>query len=115
VRHGMQVVFGWEVYTLPMDNLDRISFAPGTLGGTPGLLKGTFSARTDADCFVDMRGFSKGCVFVNGIHIGRYWNRGPQRTLYLPAPFLKEQNEIIILEQEGARRSSVQLIDRHLL
>ena len=115
VRHVLNDAFTREIYTLPMDNLDRISFAPGTLGGTPGLLKGTFSARTDADCFVDMRGFSKGCVFVNGIHIGRYWNRGPQRTLYLPAPFLKEQNEIIILEQEGARRSSVQLIDRHLL
>ncbi len=115
VRHGMQTVFGWEIYTLPMDNLDRVSFAPGSLGGAPGFLRGTFSARTDADCFVDMRGFTKGCVFVNGIHIGRYWSRGPQRTLYLPAPFLKKQNEIIILEQEGARLRSVNIIDRHLL
>lgn len=115
VRHGMQVVFGWEIYTLPMDNLDQVSFQSGSLNGAPGFLKGTFSARTDADCFVDMRGFTKGCVFVNGIHIGRYWNRGPQRTLYLPAPFLKEENEIIILEQEKTRLQSVNIIDRHLL
>ena len=28
-------------------------------------------------------------VFVNGANLGRYWNVGPQRTLYIPAPVLK--------------------------
>lgn len=115
VRHGMQDVFGWEIYTLPMDNLYQVVFKHKTLGGAPGFLRGVFAARPGADCFVDMKGFRKGCVFVNGVHIGRYWNRGPQRTLYLPAPFLREQNEIIVLEQEGTRLQSVNIIDRHLL
>ena len=44
-----------------------------------------------------------------------YWSRGPQRTLYLPAPFLKERNEIIILDQEGSAPSEVPIIDRHML
>ena len=115
VRHGMQDVFGWEIYTLPMDHLDQGVFEHKTLGGAPGFLRGVFAARPDADCFVDMKGFRKGCVFVNGVHIGRYWNRGPQRTLYLPAPFLREQNEIIVLEQEGYRVPSVQITSRHQL
>lgn len=115
VRHGMQDVFGWEIYTLPMDNLYQVVFKHKALGGAPGFLRGIFAARPDADCFVDMEGFRKGCVFVNGVHIGRYWNRGPQRTLYLPAPLLKEQNEIIVLEQEEYRVPSVRITNRHQL
>lgn len=31
---------------------------------------------------------------VNGFNLGRYWNVGPQRTLYVPAPVLKRgENE----------------------
>lgn len=115
VRLGMQLLFGWEVYTLPMENLSQLSFVPEGADGRPGFRKGTFSARTDADCFVDMKGFKKGIVLVNGVNIGRYWSRGPQRTLYLPAPFLKERNEIIILDQEGSAPSEVPIIDRHML
>lgn len=37
-----------------------------------------------ADTFLDMRGWSRGIVFVNGVNLGRYWNVGPQQTLYLP-------------------------------
>ena len=34
-------------------------------------------------------------VFVNGFNLGRYWRVGPQATLYLPAPVLKQgQNEV---------------------
>ena len=64
---------------------------------------------------MDMKGFKKGIVLVNGVNIGRYWSRGPQRTLYLPAPVLKERNEIIILDQEGSAPSEVPIIDRHML
>ncbi len=59
VRLGMQLLFGWEVYTLPMENLSQLSFVPEGADGRPGFRKGTFSARTDADCFVDMKGFKK--------------------------------------------------------
>ncbi|XP_060517546.1 beta-galactosidase-1-like protein 2 [Cylas formicarius] len=40
------------------------------------------------DTFVDLRGWGKGMVFVNGFPLGRYAALGPQQTLYLPAPFL---------------------------
>lgn len=51
------------------------------------------------DTFVSIDGWSKGVVFINGFNLGRYWDRGPQKTLYLPGPLLKEgQNEIIIFE-----------------
>lgn len=35
------------------------------------------------DTFVRLDGFTKGNVYINGFHLGRYWNpAGPQKTLY---------------------------------
>lgn len=114
VRLGMQTIFGWDVYTLPFDNLDKVVFSDNAdmQGGT--ILKGEFNAVSGKDCFVDMRGFRKGFVIVNGFNIGRYWRKGPQRTLYLPAPLLKERNTIIVVENEKAK-DSLNITDRHLL
>ena len=67
------------------------------------ILQGTFKAQQGKDCFVDMRGFEKGFVVVNGFNIGRYWKKGPQRTLYLPAPLLKENNTITVVENARAK------------
>lgn len=48
-----------------------------------------------ADTFLDLRGWTKGIVIVNGFNIGRYSCIGPQLFLYLPAPFLKQgDNEV---------------------
>ena len=40
-------------------------------------------------CFNVFQGWTKGVVFINGQNLGRYWNLGPQETLYLPGPWLK--------------------------
>ena len=41
-------------------------------------------------------------VIVNGINLGRYWQRGPIHSLYCPKEFLKKgTNEIVIFETEG--------------
>eukprot|EP00854_Cymbomonas_tetramitiformis_P000609 gene609-1036_t len=74
-------------------------------GGSPVFLYGTLhlSAGTPiADTFLDTTGWRKGVVFINGFNIGRYWERGPQRRLYVPATLLKEgANHILLFEQEG--------------
>lgn len=56
----------------------------------PGIFQANFNIEeTPEDTFVDMRGWHKGIVFINGFNLGRYFKVGPQQTLYLPAPFLK--------------------------
>ena len=41
----------------------------------------------------------KGVVWVNGHNLGRYWEVGPQHSLYCPAPWLKQgMNEIIVFD-----------------
>jgi len=49
---------------------------------------------------------------LNGFNLGRYWERGPQKTLYVPAPLLKHgQNELIVFELHGAQNFSVEFRD----
>lgn len=57
----------------------------------PMVVRGTLRiAESPADTFLDMSGWGKGVVFVNGFNLGRYWSTvGPQLTLYLPAPLLQ--------------------------
>ncbi|MEU1948850.1 beta-galactosidase, partial [Streptomyces sp. NPDC020125] len=52
-----------------------------------------------ADGFLALPGWTKGQVWLNGFALGRYWDRGPQRTLYAPAPVWRAgRNELVILE-----------------
>ncbi|XP_072282552.1 beta-galactosidase-1-like protein 2 [Pyxicephalus adspersus] len=58
------------------------------------------------DTFLSMKGWKKGVVFVNGKNLGRYWDIGPQETLYLPGTWLwPGVNEITIFEEEEAGSS----------
>jgi beta-galactosidase len=46
-----------------------------------------------------MRKWGKGVVWINGHNLGRYWQVGPQQTIYVPAEWLKTgNNEIEVLE-----------------
>jgi len=56
-----------------------------------------------------MRGWGKGCVWINGHNLGRYWRIGPQQSLFVPAAWLKEgRNEIIVLDLLPGGNRSVQ-------
>ncbi|XP_058520067.1 beta-galactosidase-1-like protein 2 isoform X3 [Ochotona princeps] len=52
------------------------------------------------DTFLRLEGWEKGVVFINGKNLGRYWNIGPQKTLYLPGAWLQKGiNQVIIFEE----------------
>lgn len=107
VRIGEQYVYDFDIFTLPVDKIEKLIFDGSK--GFPCYFKGTFKTQSKADCFIKPDGFTKGHVFVNGIHLGRYWNVGPQRTLYLPGVWLKEENEIVIFELEGCKIPAVEI------
>ncbi|XP_061058164.1 beta-galactosidase-1-like protein 2 isoform X2 [Eubalaena glacialis] len=55
------------------------------------------------DTFVKLEGWEKGVVFINGQNLGRYWNIGPQETLYLPGAWLDQGlNQVIVFEEKMA-------------
>jgi beta-galactosidase len=91
----------WEMYGLPFSSMPVIKTddAPAK-PGRPALYSGSFNINTTGDVFLDMRKWGKGIVFVNGHNLGRYWQVGPQQTLYLPGAWLqKGKNDIVVFEQ----------------
>ncbi len=100
----------FTVFSLPMEDLSMIVYTE-TPCLVPGFLKGTFIAQEKADCFVRLKGFTKGFVMVNGFNLGRFWKVGPQQTLYLPGCILQDENEIIVFEQEGYTKPQIEIID----
>ena len=114
VRLGNMYVMDFEVTSFPLDNIDKVNYI-GTNNKYPLFMKGSFTTTSRADCFVDMTGFTKGYVYVNGHNLGRYWNVGPQKTLYIPGVWLNDYNEIVVLELEGAKKMVVNITDKHVL
>ncbi len=106
---GDQRIYDWQVRTIPLDAIEKLTAKEyGTQENAPVFYKGAFEISGEKhDTFIDMQGFTKGCVFINGFNLGRYWNEGPQRTFYIPAPLLKDKNEIVIFELEKAYSDSV--------
>lgn len=115
VLFGVSNLYGWECYPLPLDNTDVLKFNDHADIDSPSFLRGSFSARAGIPTHLDMRGFGKGIVFLNGFNLGRYWKIGPQQTLYVPGELMKENNEIIIFELEGNTKNKLKFIKEAVL
>ncbi|HEX6879654.1 MAG TPA: beta-galactosidase, partial [Terriglobales bacterium] len=64
--------------------------------------RASFTVDAPRDTFLDTRALVKGVAWVNGHMLGRFWNIGPQRTLYVPGPWLRKgRNEIVVFDPEG--------------
>lgn len=102
----------WQQYPLPLDHIEKVDFGGEYLEETPAFYRFAFEAEELGDTFLELAGWGKGCVFVNGFNIGRFWEIGPQKRLYIPAPLLKKgENEIIVFETEGKVTESIALRD----
>ncbi|MFJ5809589.1 beta-galactosidase family protein [Streptomyces sp. NPDC093093] len=91
---------GWTSRPLPLTTLEDLPFgtAPATPIG-PAFHRGTFETDRPADTFLHLDGWTKGNAWINGFALGRYWSRGPQRSLYVPGPVLRTGvNEVVVLE-----------------
>lgn len=95
----------WKVYNIPVDyafTQNKKFMKQNNLRKYPAYYRGTFTLDKTGDTFLNMTNWSKGMVWVNGYAIGRYWEIGPQQTLYVPGCWLKKgENEVIILDMAG--------------
>ncbi|MDC0765411.1 glycoside hydrolase family 35 protein [Streptomyces sp. HD] len=105
---------GWDCHPLPLDDLSGVPFHPSdaTAATEPAFHRGTFEVDTPADTFLALPGWTKGQAWINGFHLGRYWNRGPQHTLYVPAPILRPgANHLVVLELHATTDTRARLTD----
>ena len=108
VTLGGRELTGFEIYPLPLRDLSGLQFAREPATG-PAFHRATFDLAAAGDTFLDLRGWGKGVAWVNGRNLGRFWRLGPQRSLYCPAPFLRQgRNEIVIFEIDDQQHRSVQ-------
>jgi beta-galactosidase len=105
VRIERRQVHGWTMHPLPLDtwtpaDLTRAA-ASVPPAGTTGFATARLTLDEPADTFLALPGFTKGFCWVNGELLGRYWDIGPQTTLYLPGPLLHSgENTLTLLELE---------------
>ena len=104
---------GWDVYLFPNTyeftlNKDYKTTDNGQQTLVPGYYKGSFTVDKKADTFLDLSTWGKGLVYVNGHCLGRFWEIGPQQTLYVPGCWLnKGENEILILDVKGPQENKL--------
>ncbi|MEG0774191.1 beta-galactosidase [Clostridium sp.] len=119
VRLDYQFHYGWEIYPIPLNNLENIVFNDefkNQDNGIPKFYKGIFNIEEVGDTFARLEGLTKGVMFINGYNLGRYWNIGPQMTLYVPGPILKEgENEVLIFELYEAEKPVIKFLDKPIL
>lgn len=109
-------LFDWTIRTLPLNDLSGIVYerceSTAGLKDEPAFYRGAFEVDEPADTFLKLEGWTKGVAYVNGFNLGRYWKKGPQKTLYVPAPLLRRGiNELVVFELHGAERLNVNLQD----
>ncbi|SEL81060.1 glycoside hydrolase family 35 protein [Streptacidiphilus jiangxiensis] len=100
VRLDRQYQFDWRIRPLPLDPLPDLPYAAAasTTAG-PSFHRFDLEVPEPADGFLALPGWTKGMVWLNGFALGRYWEVGPQRTLYAPGPLWRAgRNEITVLE-----------------
>jgi len=115
VTLGGKPVTGWDIYPLPMLTPQKLSYSDAPCTG-PCFYRATFNVDKPADTFLDTSAFTKGEVWLNGHALGRVWNIGPQKTLYVPGPWLKSgENEVVVFDLEGASGRSLQGLDHPIL
>jgi beta-galactosidase len=121
VRVGGAAVSGWEMHNLPLDDAMLAKLNYSTMKDQqfvegPAFYRATVQAPTPGDTFLDMRPWGKGYAWVNGHNLGRYWNIGPQQTMYIPGPWLKAgANEIVILDLLGPQKPTIAGLETPIL
>jgi beta-galactosidase len=113
IWHRVRYLGDWQADPWPLEEMGEelaeiaqtssaIDPIPASQDALPVLVAGSFEAETPADAHLDLRGAGHGVAYVNGRCVGRYWSIGPQQSLYVPAPWVREgRNEVLLLDLEA--------------
>jgi beta-galactosidase len=91
----------WQAFPLPLDaeHLRRAAAAAGRTARPGRFFRATLALERGGDVYLDMSGWDKGYLWVNGHLLGRYWRIGPQQRLYCPGCWLRPgDNEVLVLD-----------------
>ena len=110
-RLDVQELGNWTITQLPMDDLlfnQSITFnwkpiLSNTSFVSSSFYRSTFSINITVPLhsFLCTNNWGHGFIVINGFNIGRYSEKGPQRTMYVPSHILKQGiNEVLVFESD---------------
>lgn len=107
----------WQMYSLPFHDIKKFNITKNkSASNQPVIRKGVLNLTEVGDTYFDFQQWGKGCVWVNGYNLGRYWSVGPQQTVYVPAEWLKKgKNEVIVLELINTNQTQLKGIQKPIL
>ncbi|MEV5507482.1 glycoside hydrolase family 35 protein [Streptomyces orinoci] len=118
--HELQYIHGVRARGLRLDALespqalDSLPWRPAPGAHTSGAYRAPFALPSGAgDALLELPGWGRGFAWVNGFCLGRYWDRGPQRALYVPGPVLREaprENTLLLLELDRPGEDAPRLV-----
>jgi beta-galactosidase len=102
VRLGTAELSDWSVCGIDLDQVPHLWHStPSAIVPGPTAWRATFETDGHSDLFLRTDAWGKGFAWINNFSLGRYWRRGPQQTLYVPAPVLVDgPNNLVVLELE---------------
>lgn len=107
---------GWSMYSLPMTTVSKFTYNNKPKPGVPVIKKANFTLNETGDTYLDLRDWGKGCVWINGHNLGRYWEIGPQQSIYVPAEWLKKgNNEVVIFELIKPQQNTLTSLEKPIL
>ena len=111
-----QEIYNWKMYGFPFHEVENLKYTSNASTGLPALYKGSFTLTETGDTYLDMRTFGKGFVFLNGHNLGKYWQIGPQQTLYVPAGWLKKGvNEVVVYDELKGGHATLSALSSSIL
>jgi len=125
--HHYRLFSQWSAIINKLARSDKSTRQP--VPRIPTFFAGTFTLPDEdnypLDTFLEVSGWSKGVVWLNGHNLGRYWPiAGPQLTLYAPAVFFRpypQSNSIVLFELERGPctanngKCTVKFVDNHII
>ncbi|KAI9738051.1 MAG: hypothetical protein M1818_005479 [Claussenomyces sp. TS43310] len=95
------VLTQWNMYALPLDApltaVKNVTVPTDSTSSPPLFYSGSFDLATIGDTFLELPGWVKGAVWVNGYSIGRYWIIGPQQSYFIPGIWLQKANNTVVV------------------
>ncbi len=108
----------WDIAPLDLGRIEEVAAVlrqgddmdARPIGG-PSFALAVFDGSEGTDLFFDTRHWGKGVVWINGFNLGRYWSRGPQHTLVVPGPLVRDgRNEVVVLELTAIAKPSLRFV-----
>ncbi|SFR94845.1 beta-galactosidase [Dyella sp. OK004] len=115
-----ETLHDWKIYSLPLAHIDGFAYSNKPCRRGPCFYRGSFNApvagHASADTFLDTAGLNKGFVWLNKRPLGRSWKIGPQRTLYVPGAWLKNQgNQLVVFDMFGTDHTTLRTVKQPIL